>query len=141
VRLVEAQDWLGNFRELNNFVTRLAVECLDDSIILEDSVTRVLSERIRPAISIEVAQPSMRAASGIIRPDYQSSEEDDLITVTFDPKFDDLDAVYLKAAGKRYTSRPGGKRRQSPPRGEQARRDALDADAHPSEIRFDLRHG
>jgi hypothetical protein len=86
------------FRELNNFITRLAVECLDDSIILEDSVRRVLSERIKPAISIETAQPSMRAAGDIIRHDYQSSEEDDLITVTFDPKFDDLDAVYLKAA-------------------------------------------
>jgi DNA-binding NtrC family response regulator len=43
--------------------------------------------------------PSMRAAGDIIRHDYQSSEEDDLITVTFDPKFDDLDAVDLKAAG------------------------------------------
>ena len=98
VRLVEAQDWLGNFRELNNFVTRLAIECLDESIILEDSVRRVLSERIKPAVPIETAQPAMRVTSGIIRHDYQSSEEDDLITVTFDPKFDDLDAVYLKAA-------------------------------------------
>jgi DNA-binding NtrC family response regulator len=97
-RLVQMQDWLGNFRELNNFVTRLAVECLDDSIILEDSVRRVLSERIKPRISNETAQLSMPAASGTIRHDYQSSEEDDLITVTFDPKFDDLDAVYLKAA-------------------------------------------
>lgn len=99
VRLVEAQDWLGNFRELNNFVTRLAVECLDDSIIQENSVRRVLSERIKPAISSETMPSSMRAAGDIIRHDYQSSEEDDLITVTFDPKFDDLDAVYLKAAG------------------------------------------
>lgn len=98
VRLVEAQDWLGNFRELNNFITRLAVECLDDTIILENSVRRVLSERIKPAVSIETMPPSMRAAGDIIRHDYQSSEEDDLITVTFDPKFDDLDAVYLKAA-------------------------------------------
>ena len=97
VRLVEAQDWLGNFRELNNFVTRLAVECLDDPIIPEEAVRRVLSERIKPAISVETAQTEL-AASGIIRRDYQSSGEDDLITVTFDPKFDDLDTVYLKAA-------------------------------------------
>lgn len=98
-RLVEAQDWLGNFRELKNFVTRLAVECLDDSIIQEDSVRRVLGERTKAPISIKTVQPALPAASGIVRRDYQSSEEDDLITVTFDPKFDDLDSVYLKAAG------------------------------------------
>lgn len=96
--LVQMQDWLGNFRELNNFITRLAVECLDDRVIPEDSVRRVLGERIKPAVSIETAQPSLPAASGVVRYDYQSSEEDDLITVTFDPKFDDLDTVYLKAA-------------------------------------------
>ena len=97
-RLVEVQDWLGNFRELSNFVTRLAIECLDEPIILENSVRCVLSERIKPAISIEPAQPALSAARDIIRHDYPWSGEDDLITVTFDPKFDDLDAVYLKAA-------------------------------------------
>ncbi|HLM60554.1 MAG TPA: hypothetical protein VK308_07115 [Pyrinomonadaceae bacterium] len=46
----------------------------------------------------------MPAASATIRHDYQSSEEDDLITVTFDPKFDDLDAVYVKAQASYFTS-------------------------------------
>ncbi len=33
VHLLEIYDWHGNFRELSNFATRLAVECLDESTI------------------------------------------------------------------------------------------------------------
>ncbi len=96
VRLIEAQDWFGNFREISNFATRLAVKCLDDSIIPEDSVRRVLGEKIKPPVSIETVPPAPDA-SNIIRHNFQSPK-DNLITVTFDPKSDDLDTIYVKAA-------------------------------------------
>ena len=78
--LIESYDWDGNFRELHNFATRLAVECLDETIISRAAVRKVLGDRIKQLKLINA--------------------EEDLITVAFDPKTDDLDSIYLKAAGK-----------------------------------------
>ena len=77
--LIESYDWDGNFRELHNFATRLAVECLDETIISRAAVRKVLGDRIKQLKLINA--------------------EEDLITVAFDPKTEDLDSIYLKAAG------------------------------------------
>ena len=97
LQLVEAQDWRGNFREINNFATRLAVECLDASVICENSVRRVLGEPVTTPLTGETAHPAA-PSSNVTQQNFQFAKSD-FVTVTFDPQSDDLDAIYLKAAG------------------------------------------
>ncbi len=92
--LLESYDWDGNFRELHNFATRLAVECLDETIISRDAVRKVLGDRITKLKLIN----SEEETNNISRYDFRLADND-LITVAFDPKTDDLDSIYLKAAG------------------------------------------
>lgn len=97
ITLLENCDWFGNYRELLNFATRLAVECLDESEISEASVKRVMGEKIICSIS----KQSLRAPQ---RPEEQIPADirvrsANQITVVFDPKNDDLKDIYLKAAG------------------------------------------
>jgi transcriptional regulator with PAS, ATPase and Fis domain len=91
--LLEMYDWHGNFREILNAATRLAVECLDETIISADAVRQVLGEKLN---YFEIDH-SMKN-SNITNYDFRASNNE-LITVTFDPKTDDLDSIYLKAAG------------------------------------------
>lgn len=93
ISLLEIYDWHGNFRELHNAATRLAVECLDETIISAVAVRQVLGERINH-FGIENSERK----NNITQYDFRATD-DDLITVTFDPKTDDLDIIYLKAAG------------------------------------------
>lgn len=92
---LENYDWDGNFRELHNFATRLAVECLDETIISREAVRKVLGDRIN---RFESRNPEDSATNNISHYDFRS-EDEKLITVAFDPKTDDLDQIYLKAAG------------------------------------------
>lgn len=93
LELLEFYDWQGNFRELHNAATRLAVECLDETIISAEAVGKVLGERIN---RFEVENAEVK--NNLTKYDFRASD-DNLITVTFDPKTDDLDSIYLKAAG------------------------------------------
>ncbi len=97
VRMLENYEWFGNFREINNFATRLAVECLDDSNISAETVQRILGERRDTTVLTKTAE-SLPTPNNIIQHNFQSIT-DDLITVSFDPKTDDLKIIYLKAAG------------------------------------------
>jgi len=90
--LLELYDWQGNFRELNNTATRLAVECLDEPFISVETVRRVLGDRIS---HIEIKKLKKNY---ITRYDFRAANNE-LVTVSFDPKTDDLDSIYLKAAG------------------------------------------
>ena len=97
LRLLEDYDWRGNFRELINFVVRLTVECYDDAVISAESVNQILEERKNS--SAELHGLSQRSAvGGKVINDF-SLLADELIMVTFDPKSDDLDSIYLKTAG------------------------------------------
>jgi transcriptional regulator with PAS, ATPase and Fis domain len=98
IRMLENYDWFGNFRELLNFATRLAVECIDDSVISAETVRRILVERNDTTI-LEENTESLPMPNNIIHHNFQPIT-DDLITVSFDPKTDDLKIIYLKAAGK-----------------------------------------
>ncbi len=93
--LLENYDWDGNFRELHNFATRLAVECLDETIISREAVRKVLGDRIT---KLKLINSEEAETNNISRYDFRLAD-DDLITVAFDPKTDDLDSIYLKAAG------------------------------------------
>ncbi len=77
LEILENYDWEGNYRQLHNFATRLAVECLDDSVITGESVERILGKQIRYGLCVA----------------------EEVITVAFDPKNDNLDSIYLRAAG------------------------------------------
>lgn len=94
--LASLQDlkWKGNYRELRNFATRLAVEALE-----------------APSITIEIIQSLIRVDDDVIAmgtddrcADASHTElsigtaRGNLITVTLDPDTDDLDSVYVKAA-------------------------------------------
>lgn len=92
--LLENYDWDGNFRELHNFATRLAVECLDETIISREAVKKVLGDRIK---QLELTK-SEEETNNISRYDFRLGDEN-LITVAFDPKTATLDQIYLKAAG------------------------------------------
>ena len=94
--LLENYDWHGNFRELHNFSTRLSVECFDESVISAAVVSRILGERINHSEGFQVHQ---KAEINLTKYDFRAANTQNLITVTFDPKTDDLAQIYLKAAG------------------------------------------
>lgn len=97
VRILEDYDWRGNFRELINFATRLAVECLDDAAITTENVCKVLKREQGEKFIADLS--STEQSDGMSEPSDEFSATSDLVTVTFDPKSEDLDAIYLKAAG------------------------------------------
>lgn len=99
VRVLEDYDWRGNFRELLNFATRLAVECLDDAVITAESVRKVLQREQGDRSSTELNLTEQSDADGASEMFDEFPATSDLVTVTFDPKSEDLDAIYLKAAG------------------------------------------
>ena len=100
VRVLEDYDWRGNFRELINLATRLAVECFDDAVITAENVRKVLQREKGSHIGAELnpAEQS-NAASGAGKTFDEFSVTSNLVTVTFDLESDDLDAIYLKVAG------------------------------------------
>ena len=75
-------EWKGNYRELRNFATRLAVEAIEDSSITLQSVHRLVCET-----------DNRRSTGSPI-----ADENVNLLIVTLDPETDDLDSVYVKAA-------------------------------------------
>lgn len=97
VSVLESYDWKGNFRELLNFATHLAVECHDDTVITGVKARRVLCERISGNTLIKNSA-ALDAANEDALDNLPPSPED-FVTVTFDPKNENLDAIYLKAAG------------------------------------------
>ncbi len=99
VRVLENHDWRGNFRELLNFATRLAVECLDDEFITAENVRKVLEREKGNKSVAELNSVEQSDALGAGKTFAGFSVLGDLVTVTFDPKSDDLDTIYLKAAG------------------------------------------
>jgi transcriptional regulator with PAS, ATPase and Fis domain len=89
ILLLENYDWLGNYREILNFATRLAVECIDDKVISDKHVNRLLCEKINKS-----DQPGATGS----QPQFQEFS-DKRVTVSFDPQADDLKDIYVKAAG------------------------------------------
>lgn len=110
--LLENYDWPGNFRELLNFTTRLAVECLDESVIGAQKIAQVLGEQISQSEFDPETEPSMFDTADPITESASVTESNpgdfadltgELVTVTFNPETDDLDRIYLKAAGNVIT--------------------------------------
>ncbi len=95
LELLESYEWHGNFRELHNFAVRVAVECLDESVISKDAVIRILGDRIKNFGRHEIEKSETIKISH-----YEfSADRENLITVAFNPKTATLDQIYLKAAG------------------------------------------
>lgn len=92
---LEQYDWEGNFRELHNFAVRVAVECLDESVISRDAVAKILGDRIQ---NFESTRFDAAEIDNISHYDFRVRGEDS-ITVAFNPKTETLDSIYLKAAG------------------------------------------
>lgn len=88
--------WKGNYRELRNFATRLAVECVDAPSITINLVRNSLQSQFEVIFSGQPVDSALQVeeVSGV------SYETRDLVTVILDPEIDDLDSVYVKAAGK-----------------------------------------
>ena len=110
--LLENYHWYGNFRELLNFAIRLSVECFDESVISAEVVSRILGERINHSEKLQTRQ---KEESNLTEYDFRAVSSDNLITVTFNPKTDNLSQIYLKAAGKvisQLLSKPGSNLRQ-----------------------------
>ncbi|MEQ1765578.1 MAG: sigma 54-interacting transcriptional regulator [Pyrinomonadaceae bacterium] len=79
---IEDLEWKGNYRELRNFATRLAVDAIDEPAITLQAVNRLVSDTgNRPAAVVPIADDSVS-----------------FLTVMLDPETDDLDSVYVKAA-------------------------------------------
>lgn len=94
---IESREWSGNFRELLNFATRLAVECIDDDEITRDAVMRVFSQLPRPIFTVVPGSGDPTSRSGHTQSPCFPVRE--LVTVTFDSDGIDLDTIYVKAAG------------------------------------------
>lgn len=57
VTLLENYVWTGNFRELQNFILKLAIECADAEIITRSDISLLLAEK-------EITEPAGREAGG-----------------------------------------------------------------------------
>lgn len=96
---LENYDWHGNFRELLNFATRIAVECASDALVTAQKVESILRERYQQSALVQ------GGASG-----------SNFVTVIFDLQADDLDDIYIKAAApviQRILEQNGGNLRRS----------------------------
>lgn len=97
--MIETRDWRGNFRELLNFATLLAVECLDDAVITNAKIEKVLGERTG---NVAIQENEERRGQNFGAPTITNDNltaAGNLVTITFDAGREDLDSVYLKAAG------------------------------------------
>ncbi|MBA2377962.1 MAG: sigma 54-interacting transcriptional regulator, partial [Blastocatellia bacterium] len=96
LREIEQTEWRGNYRELRNFATRLAVEAMDLPVITIDVIRKTLRPICSPGgagAAVKLPEPtSDRLANG------NESARRNFITVILDPDTDDLDSVYVKAA-------------------------------------------
>ncbi len=95
VKILLNYDWHGNFRELHNFATRIAVECFEQDIISADTVCQILGFELS---EVETTETTEIIAEKIVEYDFRTAS-DNLITLTIDPETDDLDSIYVKAAG------------------------------------------
>jgi len=86
-------EWRGNYRELRNFATRLAVEALDAPSITFELVQN-LTRPERASTSDVGDESSIPLQNG----EQNTSVKRDFVTVMLDPNTDDLDSVYVKAA-------------------------------------------
>lgn len=90
---LQTLEWRGNYRELRNFATRLAVEALD-----EPSITcEIVHKLAQPERDLSAKTDSDSATS----PDAENHTAyvgRNFVTVMLDPDTDDLDSVYVKAA-------------------------------------------
>ena len=94
-QLLENYNWHGNFRELLNFATRLAVECIDDLVIKHETIQRLLGEKIFDFVQ-DAEEKQFSTGKTFDGFEFRSGN---VITVSFDTKNDDLNDIYLKAAG------------------------------------------
>ncbi|MBE7516061.1 MAG: sigma-54-dependent Fis family transcriptional regulator [Chloracidobacterium sp.] len=85
MRFLQALEWKGNYRELRNFATRLAVDAFDEGFITLENVKRLSSVENDAGISKE-------------NPAESKPIQCNLITITLDPEKDDLETIYIKAA-------------------------------------------
>lgn len=74
-------EWNGNYRELRNFATRLAVEAAESPIITLGMVMHLMAS---PDSATDEPQPAKR----------------NFVAVLLDPDSDDLETIYIKAAAK-----------------------------------------
>lgn len=93
---IEKNDWKGNYRELRNFATRLAVESMDASNITVEMVRKALKPDFFQGPAGAVLP--LPQAGSTSEPSIDDTSQYHLVTVTLDPDSDDLDSVYLKAA-------------------------------------------
>jgi len=86
-------EWRGNYRELRNFATRLAVEAFDAPSITFEIVQKLTqSEHDLPVMTYSNSPSVLDAVESA------ASVGRNLVTVMLDPDTDDLDSVYVKAA-------------------------------------------
>lgn len=83
MNFLQTQEWYGNYRELRNFATRLAVETLDHPAITLDIVQRLICSETESSESV-AGEPKQTIRK--------------LVTVMLDPEKDDLETIYIKAA-------------------------------------------
>ncbi len=93
LRALQNLEWKGNYRELRNFATRLAVEALESP-----SITIEIIQNLAPTDDAATTNPEDRlTATSYTEPSIEPARGN-LVTVTLDPETDDLDSVYVKAA-------------------------------------------
>lgn len=86
-------EWRGNYRELRNFATRLAVEALD-----APSITFELVQNLTRPEGASTTDVGDESAAPLQNGEQNASVKRDFVTVMLDPDTDDLDSVYVKAA-------------------------------------------
>lgn len=93
VSYLKGLEWRGNYRELRNFATRLAVEALDAPSITLEIIRNLAQIETENRVSLNDPEITTDTIFQSVEPARQN-----LVTVTLDPDTDDLDSVYVKAA-------------------------------------------
>lgn len=86
-------EWRGNYRELRNFATRLAVEALD-----APSITFEIVQKLTQPERDLLMETHEYSATPPETQEYLAAVGRNMVTVMLDPDTDDLDSVYVKAA-------------------------------------------
>lgn len=89
ISYLQNQEWKGNYRELRNFATRLAVEAIESPEITLDLVREMITSHLSKVEGIPSDLPSTET----------EQHKRHLVTVMLDPENDDLETIYIKAAG------------------------------------------
>lgn len=92
-------EWTGNYRELLNYATRLAIECMDDAEVTAEKARTVLRERINLSADGGTEKNAPKITAGKPKNARRDDSLSGTVIIKINPAEVDLNDVYIQAAG------------------------------------------